>query len=440
MSRRHLVAVLLAVAVVLSPLVAVGRSTAEPPARTVLYFFWAEGCPHCAAAKPMLAGLQKRHPELEVRSFEVSGSPENQRLFAAMAAKSGFQPTGVPAFFLGSQHWVGYSERVTPRLLERAVTGCAPAGCPDAGADLGPGVVPGTATPDPPVRRIDLPFFGEIDAGAQSLVLSTVLIAAVDGVNPCSLWVLSILLALTLRTGSRRTTAVTGLVFILVTGLVYALFIGGIFSVFQVLSFAPAVRIVVAVLAVAFAAVNIKDFFWFKAVVSLSIPESRKPGIYQRMRRVLASAESLPALVGSTVVLAAGVSFVELACTAGFPVLWTNLVSARAVSTPEFTLLLGLYMLVYQLDELIIFAVAVATMRMTKLQERQGRFLKLLSGMLMISLALVMLVRPSLLNEVGTSLLVFAVAAAATGLIVVIDRRFRSAPRAAPDRTARPRN
>lgn len=426
-----------ALVLVVWPIAAPAPSAAKPADRAVLYFFWAQGCPHCAAAKPMLAGLQQRHPQLEVRAYEVSQSPENAGRFATMAAKFGIEPTGVPVFFLGSRHWVGYSERVTPGLLEAAVARCLATGCPDAGADTSTGNAADGAAPGPAGEALNLPFFGEIDPGAQSLVLTTLLIAAVDGVNPCSLWVLSILLALTLRTGSRRTTAVTGLVFIFVTGLVYALFIGGIFTVFAVLSFAPAVRIVVAVLAAVFAAINIKDFFWYKAVVSLSIPEASKPGIYDRMRRVLASAQSLPALVTSTMILAAGVSFVELACTAGFPVLWSNIVAARGVSTVEFGLLLGLYMLVYQIDELIIFAVAVATMRVTKLQERQGRMLKLLSGMLMFSLALVMLVAPSLLNDVRTSLIVFAAAGVATVLILVIDRHVRSRQRADPGTPAR---
>ena len=323
---------------------------------------------------------------------------------------------------------MGYSSAVTPRLLEAAVSRCLSTGCPDAGADIAAAPADDGGAPG----VITLPFFGEIDPGARSLVLTTLLIAAVDGVNPCSLWVLSILLALTLRTGSRRTTALTGLVFIFVTGLVYAFFIGGLFTVFAVLSFAPIVRVVVALLAAVFGAINIKDFFWYKSVVSLSIPESSKPGIYDRMRRVLASAQSLPALVTSTVILAAGVSFVELACTAGFPVLWTNIVAARDISAVEFGLLLGLYMLVYQLDELIIFGVAVATMRVTKLQERQGRILKLLSGMLMFSLAVVMLVQPSLLNDVRTSLGVFAAAGAATALILAIDRGNRSRRQAVP--------
>lgn len=435
LSHRHLLALVLALAALLAPLGVAARSAADPPGRAVLYFFWAEGCPHCAAAKVTLARLAQRHPDLEIRSFEVRRSADNQQRFAAMASAFGIEPTGVPAFFLGSQHWVGFSELITPRVLEQAVSRCLAQGCPDAGADI----VPRGGSP-PPREVIDLPLLGEVDAAGRSLVLSTILIAAVDGVNPCSLWVLSILLALTLRTGSRRTTAVTGLVFIFVTGLVYALFIGGLFTVFAVLRFAPAVRILVAILAVAFAVINIKDFFWFKRGVSLSIPEISKPGIYDRMRRVLASAQSLPALVASTVVLAAGVSFVELACTAGFPVLWTNIVADRDVSPLAFGALLGLYMLVYQLDELVIFGVAVATMRATKLQERQGRTLKLLSGMLMFSLAIVMLIAPSMLNDVGTSLLVFASAAGATGLILLVDRLIRPPRRANRAASGRPRN
>jgi hypothetical protein len=272
---------------------------------------------------------------------------------------------------------------------------------------------------------ISLPLIGDVDVGTHSLTVTTVLIAAVDGFNPCSLWVLSILLALTLRTGSRRTIAVIGLVYIFVTALVYALFIAGLFSVFAIVNVTPWIRVVVALFATGFAVINIKDFFWFKKGVSLTIPESKKPGIYQRIRGVLAATDSMPALVAATTVLAAGVSFVELACTAGFPVLWTNIMAAKEVSLTLFILLLVLYMLIYQLDELVIFGAAVVTMRATKLQESQGRLLKLIGGMLMLSLAVVMLLKPELMNDIGTSLLVFAAAAAATLVVFALDRVIR---------------
>lgn len=428
MRRGRLALLLFALVLVFGTLAVPPHCPAAPPERVTLYFFWGEGCPHCAAAKPKLAELEARYPQLDVRDFEVLGRTENQRLFVDMATKFGFVASGVPTFFLGDKYWVGYTEPTTPRQLEAAIVGCLETGCPDAGAgvvDAGsPDAVrsqPAATPPAPDQDIIHLPIVGDIDAGNQSLVVTTLLIAAVDGFNPCSLWVLSVLLALTLRTGSRRTIAVIGLVFIGVTALVYALFIAGLFSVFAVLTMAPWVRVAVAVIAAVFGAINIKDFFWFKKGVSLTIPEGRKPGIYQRMRRVLAVADSMPALVGATALLAAGVSFVELACTAGFPVLWTNLVAARQITPVAFVLLLALYMLVYQLDELVIFGGAVVTMRATRLQERQGHLLKLVGGLVMLSLAVVMLVNPALMNDVRAALLVFG-AAGALALLVLVGR------------------
>ncbi len=421
---------LLVAATVIAPLVAPIESSAAQGDDVTLYFFWGEDCPHCAAAKPMLAALEARYPQLEVRSLEVWNSAENQRVFSDMIAKFGIKRTGVPTFFVGQRYWVGYVESTTPRQLEAAILQCLASGCPDAGdgvfapaAESPPSGIPtNPEEPMPGQEVINLPIFGEVDAGSQSLTLVTLLIAVVDGVNPCSLWVLSVLIALTLRTGSRRTIAVIGLVYIFVTAAVYALFIAGLFSIFSVVSFAPWVRIVIALIATGFAAINIKDFFWFKKGVSLTIPEASKPGIYQRMRHIIAVTDSMPTLIAATAVLAAGVSFVELACTAGFPVLWTNIVAAQDVSPLIFAMLLGLYMLVYQLDELVIFGGAIVTLRATKLQEKQGRLLKLVGGMLMLSLAIVMLVDPSLMNNVRTSLLVFAGAAAATLLVLLIER------------------
>ena len=115
----------------------------------------------------------------------------------------------------------------------------------------------------------------------------------------------------------------------------------------------------------------------------------------------------------------------ELACTAGFPILWTNIMAADEVSLTLFILLLALYMLIYQIDELAIFGVALVTLHSSRVQESQGRLLKLIGGMLMLSLAVVMLFKPSLMNEIGTSLIVFAAAAGATLSVFTADRVIR---------------
>ncbi len=412
---------------------ALADSAQQARAPVTIYYFWGDGCPHCAEAKPFLADLAQRYPGVQIRDFEVWYNEANREPLVRMAARSGFEPSGVPTIFIGDQYWVGYSKEVTGPAIEAAVAACVRSGCTDAGAGiLAPlppapqaAAVPPPAAVEPPAARSDtltLPLVGQVNLATQSLLLSTALIAFVDGFNPCSLWVLSILIALTLHTGSRRKVVIVGLVFLAVTSLVYALFIGGLFTMFAIVSFAGWLRALVAAVALLFAVINIKDYFWYRKGLSLTISDSQKPGLFKNMRRVLNAGDSLPALVGATAVMAAGASLVEFSCTAGFPVLWTNLVAAQEVTLTVFALLLGLYMLIYLVDELAIFGAAVVTMRASRIEEHHGRILKLVGGMLMLTLAGVMLLAPHLMDGIGTSLLVFGIAFAAAGLVLLLHR------------------
>jgi thiol-disulfide isomerase/thioredoxin len=449
--RNKLVCALLTLAAVIAaaatPVLASNPSQSGQP--VTIYFFWGDGCPHCAAAEPFLADLAGRYPSVTIRDYEVWYHEENREPLIKMAAKFGFEPSGVPTIFVGDRYWVGFGEDTIGAEIEATVAACIQLGCPDAGSGV---ITPAaTAAPTPvamPTAEVavvgsppgetttaasqpsggaaagslSLPFLGSVDLATQSLALSTALIAFVDGFNPCSLWVLGILLALTLHTGSRKKVFIIGLVFLTVTSLVYALFIAGLFTMFTIVSFAPWIRIVIALVALFFAAVNIKDYFWYKAGISFTIADEKKPGLYKSMRRVLSAGDSMPALIGATIVMSAGASLVEFSCTAGFPVLWTNLLAAQGVTALTFAALLGLYMVIYQLDEIAIFMAAVVSLRASKLEEKQGRILKLVGGMLMLTLAVVMLVNPNLMNRVTTSLLVFAVAFAAAGLVLLVHR------------------
>lgn len=407
-----------------------------------IYFFWGDGCPHCAAAHPVLQALAAQYPNVTLHDYEVWYHEENREPYAAMGAKFGFEPSAVPVIYIGARYWEGFAEEPTGREIRQYVAACATQGsCPDAGAGvLSPvadaGIVDGGAVDAAPVANseaaaerasaastLQVPFLGEIDLGAQSLVVSTALIALIDGFNPCSLWVLSVLLTLTLNhSGSRKKVLIIGLVFLTVTSLVYVAFIAGLFTLFSVLSWVWWIRGVVALVALFFAVVNIKDYFWYKEGLSLTIADEQKPGIYRQMRKVVQAGDSLPAQVGAAAVLGAGVSLVEFSCTAGFPMIWTNLVSAQEVTTGAFVMLLVLYMVIYQLDELVIFGTAVVTMRAARLEEKQGRILKLAGGVLMFTLGIVMLVDPALMNELTSALLIFGIALATIVAILFVHR------------------
>ena len=113
----------------------------------------------------------------------------------------------------------------------------------------------------------------------------------------------------------------------------------------------------------------------------------------------------------------------EFSCTAGFPVVWTNLVAAQYVEPITFVLLLLLYMAICQIDELVIFSVAVLTLKAGRMEEKHGRMLKLVGGMFMLMLAGVMLFEPALMNDLTTSLLIFGGALVAALAVLVIHRR-----------------
>ena len=220
---------------------------------------------------------------------------------------------------------------------------------------------------------IDVPLLGKVDLAGKSIWLSTLLIGIVDGVNPCSLWVLTILLAMIVRTESRKKTLIIGFVFLTVTSLIYALFITGVFTILSYISFMKWIQIGVAVVTLVMGLINFKDYFFFKQGVSLTIDEKHKPGIYERIRDVMNKSDNLWAMIGATVILGVGVSLVEFSCTAAFPVVWSNLVVSAGVSTPTFIALLVFYMVLYQIDELVIFLIAVFTMRSNRMKEEQGQ-------------------------------------------------------------------
>jgi len=413
------------------------KEGAQPQNPVVVYFFWGEGCPHCAKAEPFLQAFAKKNSGVEIRSFEVWHSPENQDLFTKMAEKFGFEPSGVPTIFAGNNYWVGFSDEIANQI-ETSVTVCLQSSCPDAAGDIvsdagdnaqtspvpQPGEDPAVATPAGMFTNdINIPFIGKVNLNNQSLAISTILISFVDGVNPCSVWVLSMLLALTLHTGSRRKVMIIGIIFLTVTAGVYALFIAGLFTIFSLVNYVGWIQIVVSLLALFFAIVNIKDYFWYKEGLSFTIADDKKPGIFQRIRKIMDASQSFWGLASATVVMAGGVSLVEFSCTAGFPVLWTNILAAQKVTTLTFIGLLALYMIVYQLDEMVIFFTAVYTLKASKLEEKQGRILKLIGGMLMLTLGIVMLVNPALMNSLTSTLMIFGASLGATLIILLVHRK-----------------
>jgi glutaredoxin len=401
-------------------------------APVTLVLFHGEGCPHCAAERAWLEQFAAVRPQLRIAQYEVWNDQANRALLAQKAAELGFEPTGVPVTIVGDRVWIGFSESIAAEI-ESVVSAALAAASESA---QGPSATPPATAPpsaDEPATApsIDLPVVGTVDLSSSSLLVSTVLIGFADGINPCSLWVLAVLLAIVLHSGSRGRVALVGSTFLLVTAGMYALYIVGIYSALDYAGQMTWIRVAVAGVAMIFGVLQLKDGVAPGRGPSLSISPSQRPRIYRAMRGVGRGDRGLVATLAGTAALAVGVSLLETPCTAGLPLLWTSILADQGVPTATAIALFAAYMAVFLIDELLLFGAAVVTMRARHLQPDEGRMLKTVSGSLLVTLATTMLLAPQALTGLGSSLLVFA-AAGTLAVVMWAAIRARPTPAAGP--------
>jgi hypothetical protein len=229
------------------------------------------------------------------------------------------------------------------------------------------------------------------------LPLFTIAIGLLDGFNPCAMWVLLFLLSLLAGLKDRRRMVLIAGTFVVVSGLVYYAFLAAWLNVFLLIGLSRTAQVILGLAAMVVGGLNVKEFFFaLGRAPSLSIPASVKPGLMDRMRAV-ARAEHLGAGMAAVAALAVLVNLVELLCTAGFPAVYTAILSRQGLSGPAWFGYLALYDLAYIVDDSLVVGAAVFTFSRRRLQEREGRWLKLAGGLVMLALAVAMLLFPDAL-------------------------------------------
>ncbi|WP_404308425.1 glutaredoxin family protein [Neorhodopirellula lusitana] len=409
-------------------------------------------CPRCADAKVFIRGLKQRWPAIQFRIHEVDVDAVARARWDALCRGAGSAP-GLPTIDFGGHVIIGYrGDDTTGAELEeligrkarvqaeaptqpdpsaRAQVWMGPvsslldvlqvSNVPDSDAvsnDVDDAdfdqewVLPDEATEDEtgladvnveststasPEEVIDVPVFGELKVRDLGMPLFSFLVGLVDGFNPCAMWVLVFLLSVLVNIKDRRKIILIAGTFVLVSGMAYFAFMAAWLNLFLLIGIARPVQIVLGVLGLVIGVVNVKDFFAFKKGVSLSIPESKKPGLYRRVRQIV-DAKYLTVAISGAIALAVVVNMIELLCTAGLPALYTQILTLQELPPWQNYAYLTIYITAYMLDDAVLLTIVVATLSHRKLQEREGRWLKLLSGLVILALGLVMIFRPELLQ------------------------------------------
>jgi glutaredoxin len=341
----------------------------------VLEVFVRDGCPHCAKAKEFLATLGSERPWLHIVYYSVDHDPKALTTLLHYSQKAGVWPPGVPTFQFNSELIIGFDS-------------------PDHTGFALAALVDGTRIVS---DNVETSLFGTLSVANQGLPLFTLAMGLLDGFNPCAMWVLLFLLSLLVHLQDRKKMALIAGTFVLASGVVYYAFMAAWLNIFLLIGFSTTLRWVLSGLAFAIGGLNIKDFFAWKRSLSLTIPDSAKPGLYARMRAVLAADKLLPAIV-AVAMLAVLVNFIELLCTAGFPAIYTAILAQQDLNLVSYYFYQGLYILGYVADDALMVATAVIALSNRKLTEQTGRWLKLISGIVMLGLGCILILQPELLK------------------------------------------
>lgn len=397
-------------------------------------------CPKCRKLKAFLPTLQARWPAVRFQIHDVDRSAANRARWEELCRAAKTVP-GLPTIEFARRIIVGYQgDDVTGAQLDQLieqVSGTGPALALQSPSSHRHGTADGrsmsvvalllpvgTLTADPPSdllelpeeasveeigsgeapvkvliddETIDVPLLGRLNPSELGMPVFTVAVGLVDGFNPCAMWVLVFLLSVLVNIKDRRKIMLIAGTFVFVSGAAYFAFMAAWLNVFLLVGIKRPVQIALGVLALTIGIINVKDFFAFKKGVSLSIPESQKPGLYRRVREIV-SAKYLTAALAGAVALAVVVNMIELLCTAGLPALYTQVLTMQDYPAWKNYLYLAIYIVAYMLDDSLLVGVVLVTLSHRKLQEREGRWLKLLSGSVILVLGLVMLFRPAWLQ------------------------------------------
>lgn len=369
-----------------------------------LYFFWSASCPHCQEARPFIEALPQRYPWLKLHSLEVASHPENLEQYMQMAVAVGEEARAVPGFLFCGEMVSGYGgDTSSGAFLTAQLEQCYRSEQASRGTTA-QAIGKNSAT-----QPVSLPWLGEVDPQTLSLPAMTVILAGVDSFNPCAFFILLFLLSLLAHARSRARMLLIGGTFVLFSGIIYFLFMAAWLNAFRLVGQMQGMTLAAGVLAVVIALINIKDYFWFRQGVTLSIPEQAKPGLFRRMRGLL-NADSLAVMLVGTVVLAVAANSYELLCTAGFPMVFTRILTLHELAPAAYYAWLALYNLIYVIPLLVIVMLFVITLGSRKLSAREGRTLKLLSGLMMLELGLALLFVPTMLDSVWVAVALLLVA------------------------------
>ena len=360
-------------------------------ARTAdVYLFYGRECPHCAAFEKF-AEENKDKYNFNVISYETWYDEENSELLNKVIERFGDTKAGVPYIVIGNQRIIGWNDSKIDMFLSIVKKNRQKEYC-----SIVLDVINGTNECEVGTSldgKVEIPIIGYVEPEEASLGLIAVIIGLVDGFNPCAMWVLLFLLSILINMKDRKRMWVIGFSFLITSALVYLLIMGSWITVVSKMSDIIILRNIIALIALVGGIYNLYNFFKPSPTGCNVTGDTKRKKIMDRIKEFCFQKNFFLALLGS-ICLAVSVNIVELACSAGLPIVFTEILSLNNLSGFEHFIYLLIYVFFFMLDDFVIFIIAMFTMKLTGISNKYSKYSHLIGGIIMVIVGILLIFKP----------------------------------------------
>ena len=391
-----------------------------------IHLFYGNGCPHCAAEEEFLSDYLKDRTDVKLYKYEIWYDSHNQELLSKVQKEMGTtNKNGVPFTVIGKKTIVGYADGVTDEQIKDAINYYLNNDYRDYAGEITGKVkkaevkedttkdesktedkkenkiekADDTKDSDQTDENVTVPVLGKINAKKVSLPILAVVLGFVDGFNPCAMWILIFLITMLFNMKDRKKMWILGLTFILTSGIVYLMFMLAWLNLATFISKIAFIRLLIAVIALVVGLINV-----YKYIDSLKkkdegcdvVDKKDRKKIMEKIISITHEKKFIIALLG-IMVLAASVNIIELMCSIGIPLLFTQILAMNNLSTFSYMMYMFIYIFFFLIDDIVIFVISMVTLKVTGLSTKYTKYSHLIGGIIMLIIGLLLIIKPELL-------------------------------------------
>lgn len=369
-----------------------------------LYVFKGDGCPHCKAEMDYLDTIKDKYTNLEIKEYEVWYDDDNASLLTKVESYFNIKRSEVPTTIIGNTVIQGYqNESSTGKKIERAINFYEENDYKDIVKEIKDGIsTKNTKKPDKfqeeetkldKETSVKAPIVGNVNLKDVSLLTSAVILGLIDGFNPCAMWILLFLISALIGMKDRKRMWTLGLTFLITSGLVYMLIMLSWISIAVKITTVVWIRNIIAIIALIGAILNLKSFIKSKNSGCEIVDSKKRKIIFSKIKKFTSEKSFILAFFG-IIGLAISVNLVELACSAGLPLIFTELLAINNVSGFIKFIYIGIYIIFFLIDDIIVFTISMYTMKATGISTKYGKYSHLIGGLIMLLIGLLLIIKP----------------------------------------------